>query len=87
MTQATNIIFEGGKWGFNAFNNFFVTNQTGQSNIAIISSAGSVINGVGFTNHTISMRTNEAPLDAVVVKAWIPIVGTNGQTYLVPGYQ
>ncbi len=87
MTQATNIIFEGGKWGFNAFNNFFVTNQTGQSNIAIISSAGSIINGVGFTNNTISIRTNDAPLDTVVVKAWIPIVGTNGQTYLVPGYQ
>lgn len=33
------------------------------------------------------MRTNAAPADAVTIKAWIPIVATNGQTYLIPAYQ
>jgi hypothetical protein len=33
------------------------------------------------------LTTNAAPADAVVVKRWIRVIGENGETYLLPGYQ
>lgn len=35
----------------------------------------------------VCLPTNAPPIDPVHVAAWIPIQGTNGQTYLIPAYK